>query len=84
VEDIAKWELGNHGYLICLEIMAELAGCNQHHVQQPLYLWVPSLRLIQDFADEVNWSLNLVCMSSLLVLNDNSHADNPRSHHDVD
>ena len=43
-----------------------------------------SLGLVQDLADEVNMSLDLVRMSSLLALNDDSHANNPGGRGDVD
>jgi hypothetical protein len=60
--------------------MAELVGCDQDCVQQLLDMRIPSLGLIQDFANEVNRSLDLVCMPSLLALDDNSHANNPGGH----
>jgi hypothetical protein len=60
--------------------MVKLAGCNQNHVQQLMNLWIPSLGLVQDLIDEVDWSLDLVRMSSILALNDNSRTDNLGSH----
>jgi hypothetical protein len=32
-EGITKWEFRDHGDLVELEVMVELAGCNQNHVQ---------------------------------------------------
>jgi hypothetical protein len=43
-------------------------------------LQIPSLGLVQDLVDEVDWSLDLVRMSSILALNDNSRTDNLGSH----
>jgi hypothetical protein len=78
MENVTEREFGNDSDLVIFEIMAELAGRNQDYVQQLLDLGIPSLGLIQDLVDEVNRSLDLVCMPSLLTLNDNSRTDNPR------
>jgi len=52
-EDVAQQILSNNCYMICLKVMAELPGRNKDSVQQLLDLWISSLRLVQDFADEV-------------------------------
>jgi hypothetical protein len=53
-KDVTEWELGDNSYLVCLEIMAELSGRDQECIQELLDLWIPSLRLIQDLANEIN------------------------------
>ena len=83
-KDITEGEFGGHGDLVVLEVMVELAGCGQDCIQQLLDLGVPSLGLIQDLADEVNRSLDLVHMSSLLALDNDSRANNLRGRSDVD
>jgi len=84
VKDITEGEFSGHGDLVVLEVMAELVGCGQDCVQQLLDMGVLSLGLIQDLADEVNRSLDLVHMSSLLALDDDSHANNLGGRGDVD
>jgi hypothetical protein len=54
VKDVTERELGDNSYLVCLKIMAELSGRDQDYVQELLDLWIPSLRLIQDLASEIN------------------------------
>ena len=53
-EDVAEWVLYNHCYGVGLEVVAELLGCDQNGVEQLLDLRIASLRLIQDFADEID------------------------------
>ena len=84
VKDITEGEFSGHGDLVVLEVMAELVGCGQDCVQQLLDMGVLSLGLIQDLADEVNRSLDLVHMSSLLALDNDSRANNLRGRSDVD
>jgi hypothetical protein len=83
MENVTEREFGDDDDLVIFEIMAELVGCNQDCVQQLLDLGIPSLGLVQDLADEVNRSLDLVRMPSLLALNDNSRADNSGGRSDV-
>ena len=64
--------------------MAELLGCDQDSVQQLLDLRIASLRLVQDFANEIHWALDFVRMSSLFLFDDDCCADHPVSRHDVD
>ena len=32
-EDVAEWVLGNHGYGVALEVVAELSGCDQNGIK---------------------------------------------------
>jgi hypothetical protein len=79
MKNITKWKLGDNNNLVYFEIVAKLAGCNQDCVQQLLDLRISGLRLVQDFANEINKTLNLVHMSILFVLDDNGCTDNLRS-----
>ena len=45
-EDVAEWVLNNYRYVVGIEVMMELPGCDQDGVQQLLDLGVASLRLI--------------------------------------
>lgn len=74
-KNIPQWVLSNHGHFICLEVLAELSGRNQDCIQELLDLQIPSLGLIQDFTDEIDWALDLVCMSCILSFNNNSCAN---------
>ena len=47
-------------------------------------LRIPSLRLIQDFADEVYSALNLIGMLGFFSFDDNGHTDNTVGCGDVD
>jgi hypothetical protein len=46
VEDITEGKFGDHDDLVVLEVMAELAGCDQDCVQRLLDLRIPNLGLI--------------------------------------
>jgi hypothetical protein len=67
-----------------IEVVVKLSGCYQDCVEQFLNLRVPSFGLIQDFADEVDWVLNFVSMSSLFLLDNNSRANYPVGRRYVD
>ena len=45
-EDVAEWVLSNYRYVVGVEVMMELLGCDQDGVQQLLDLGLVSLRLI--------------------------------------
>ena len=64
--------------------MAELPRHNKDSIQQFLDLSIPSLRLIQHFADEVNRALNLIGMLGFFSFDDNGHTDNTVGCGDVD
>ena len=83
-EDITEWILGNHYYGVGLEVVAELPGCDQDSIQQLLDLRIASLRLVQDFTDEIHWVLDFIGMSDLFLFDDDCCADHPVSHRDVD
>ena len=55
--------------------MAELPGRNKDSVQQLLDLWISSLRLVQDFADEVDRVLNFIGVPSFFSFNDDGSTD---------
>ena len=46
VEDVAKQVLSDYYYVVGVEVMMELLGCDQDGVQQLLDLGLASLRLI--------------------------------------
>jgi hypothetical protein len=83
-EDISEWVLRDHSYVEGIEVVAKLSGCYQDRVEQFLNLRVSSFGLVQDFADEVNWALDFVRMSSLFSLDNNSCANYPIGRRDVD
>ena len=83
-EDVTEWVLSNHHYGVSLEVVAELLGCDQDSVQQLLDLRTASLRLIQDFTDEIHWALDFVGMSSLFPFHDDCCVDHLVSSCDVD
>ena len=64
--------------------MAELPRRNKDNVQYLLDLRIPSLRLVQDFADEVYRALNLIGMPVFFSLDDNGHTDDMVGCGDVD
>ena len=64
--------------------MAELPGRNKDSVQQFLDLRIPSLRLVQDFADEVYRALNLIGVLGFFSFDDNGHTDDTVGCGDVD
>ena len=82
-EDVTQRILSNHCYLICLKVMAELLGRNKDSVQQLLDLRIPSLRLVQDFANEVDWALNFIGMPGFFLFNDDGSTDDTVSCSDV-
>jgi hypothetical protein len=55
--------------------MLQLSGCNQDGVEQLLNLQVPSFRLSEHFADEVNRALDFVHMAGFLTLDHNDCGD---------
>lgn len=46
VEDVAEWVLSNYIYVVGVEVVMVLSGCDQDGIQQLLDLWVASLRLV--------------------------------------
>ena len=84
MEDVAQRILSNHCYLIRLKVMAELPGRNKDSVQQFLDLRIPSLRLIQDFTDEVYRALNLIGVPNFFSFDDNGRTDDMIGCGDVD
>ena len=84
IEDVAQRILSNHCYLICLKVMAELPRCNKDSVQQLLDLRIPSLRLILDFANEVDKALNFICVPGFFSFNDDGSTDDMVGCSDVD
>ena len=84
MEDVAQRILSNHCYLIRLKVMAELPGRNKDSVKQFLDLRIPNLRLIQDFADEVDRALNFIGMPSFFSFNDDGSTDDTIGCSDVD
>ena len=45
-EDVVEWVLSNYCYVVGVEVVMELLGCDQDGVQQLLDLGLASLRLI--------------------------------------
>ena len=84
MEDVAQWILSNHCYLIRLKVMVELPGRNKDSIQPFLDLRILSLRLVQDFADEVYRALNLIGMPGFLSFDDNGRTDDTVGCGDVD
>ena len=70
--------------MICLKVMVELPGHNKDSVQQLLDLRIPSLRLVQDFAHEVDRALNFIGMPSFFSFNDLGSIDDTIGCSDVD
>ena len=64
--------------------MAELPGHNKDSAQKFLDLRIPSLRLIQDFADEVYRAFNLIGMPDFFSFNDNGRTNDTVGCGDVD
>ena len=83
-ENVPQRELGDHGDLVILKVVAELARRNQDGVQQLLDLRIMSLGLIKDLADEINQTLHLIGVPGLLTFDHDGCADNARSSDDVD
>ena len=83
-EDVSQQILSNHCYLICLKVMAELPGRNKDIVQHLLDLRILSLRLVQDFADEVDRALNFIGLPNFFLFNDDGSTDDTVGCSDVD
>ena len=64
--------------------MAELPECNKDSIKQFLDLRIPSLRLVQDFADEVYSALNLIGVPDFFSFDDNGHTNDTVGCGDVD
>jgi len=64
--------------------MAELPGRNKDSIQQLLDLRIPSLRLVQDFANEVDMTLNFIGMPDFFSFNDDGSTDDMVGCSDVD
>ena len=77
-------ELDDHGDLVVLEVMVELARRGQDGVLQFLDLRVMSFGLIKNLTDEVDQTLYLIGVSTFLALDDDSCANDARSGGDVD
>ena len=45
-EDVAEWVLSDYCFVVGIEVVIELPGCDQDSIQQLLDLGVASLRLI--------------------------------------
>ena len=84
MKDVTQQILSNHCYLICLKVMAELPGRNKDNVQQLLDLRIPSLRLVQDFIDEVDRALNYIGVPGFFSFNDDGDTDDTVGCSDVD
>ena len=84
IEDVAQRILSNHCYLICLKVMTELPRRNKDSVQQLLDLRIPSLRLVQDFVDEVDRALNFIGVLGFFSFNDDGSTDDTVDYSDVD
>jgi hypothetical protein len=58
VEDGPQRKGGHHHNPVCLEIVAQLPGRNQHSIEKFMRLKVPGLRLVEDLTDVVDRYLN--------------------------
>ena len=64
--------------------MAELPGCNKDSIQQLLDLRILSLRLVQDFADEVDRALNFIGIPDFFSFNNDGSTNDTVGCSDVD
>ena len=55
--------------------MFQLSGCYQYGIDQFLDLWVPGLGFIEHLTDEIDWSLYLVDVAGLVVLDHHGSGD---------
>jgi hypothetical protein len=82
-QDVPQRKLHNHFYGVGVKIMAQFARGDQDSVQQILDVWIAGFGLIEDLANEVHWSLDLVHMPDLLALDNDGRTKNPISCRDV-
>jgi hypothetical protein len=59
VEDGPQRKGGHHHNPMCLEIMAQLPGRDQHNIEEFVHLRITGFRLTKDLADVVDWLLNI-------------------------
>jgi hypothetical protein len=64
--------------------MFQLSGCNQDGIEQLLNLRVPSFRLIEHLADEVNRALDFVHVVGFLTLDYDDCGDHTIGGHNVE
>jgi hypothetical protein len=72
VQDIPQRKLSDHFDGVSIKIMVQFARGDQDSIKQLLDLGVIGLKLIEYLADEVYWSLDLIHVSDLLALDDDS------------
>lgn len=82
-QDVPQRKLRNHFYGVGVKVIVQLARGDQDSIQQLLDLWIPGFGLVEDVANEVYWSLDLVHVTDLLALDDNGCTNHPISCHDV-
>jgi hypothetical protein len=84
VEDIRQWEVRDCHDIVCIKVVAKLPRSDEYSVKYFLNRWVTNLRLIEDFANKVNWSLQPKGMAFLLSFHQDCRADDMSCHGDVE
>jgi hypothetical protein len=84
VQDVPQWKLSDHFNGVSIKVMAQFARGDQDGIEQLLDLGITGLRLIEYLTIEVYWSLDLVHMLDLLVLDDDGSVDYPIGYGNVE
>jgi hypothetical protein len=69
---------------VSLEVVTNLSGRNQKHIEQLLRLCVTCLSISQDLAHVIHRSLNRIGLPFFLSLGDEDHADHISGWRDVE
>jgi hypothetical protein len=64
MEDGPQWIKGHHHNLVGLEIVTELPGRNEYSIKELMSLRIPSLCLMKDLANIVDWLLDSLDFAS--------------------
>jgi hypothetical protein len=84
LEDIRQWKVREHQDTVCIKIVVKLPGSDEYTVKNFLDHWVANLRVREDFADEVDWSLDSKKVAFLLTFHHDCLADDVSSHGDIE
>jgi hypothetical protein len=84
VEDIRQWEVRDHQDIVCIKIVAKIPESDEYTIKYFLNHWVKNLRFREDFADEVNCSLDPEGVAFFLLFHHYCRTDDVSSRNDVE
>ena len=79
-----QWEVSYYWDLVLIKVIPELPGGDQNSIQKFLNWWISNLWFREYFANEVDWSLNVVSVAFLRAFDYYRRTDYMGSHSDVE